>query len=373
MGLKKTILFLIPTLGNGGAERVLVNLVNHLNRERYDITIQTLFDEGIHKENLAPFIRYKSFMKHQFHGNARLIALLPPRLLYRIIVKEHYDIVVSFLEGPTARIISGCVYPESKKVYWIHTTSLSPRMFKLGFLTVCGARKAYTKANRIIGVSQEVERTFQTYLQADKAIFEICYNVNDSDSIIDRSSQPVDLSFPNDSLIVCSAGKLQKVKGFDRLIRVHKRLIDKGIKHCVIVLGEGEQRSSLEKLINEYDVGETFKLAGFCENPYKYMANCDLYVCSSYREGLSTAVTEALILGLPVVSTCCAGANELLGQNNEYGIICENSEDGLYNGMKQLLTDNEILKYYQEKATERGKQFNAAEITRDIERMFERL
>ena len=312
-------------------------------------------------------------MQHQFHGNAKLIKLMPPRLLYRFIVKEHYDIVVSYLEGPTARVISGCIYPDSKKVYWIHTTILTPQMFKLGFMTVNGARNAYTKASKVVGVSKAVVESFRKYLNSDKTSVATYYNVNDSASIIAMAAEPVDMGFPNETLKVCSVGKLQKVKGFERLIHVHKRLSEEGIKHCVLILGEGDQRRELEKLITDNKVNETFKLMGFCENPYKYMVKCDLYVCSSYREGLSTAVTEALILGVPVVSTCCAGANELLGQNNDFGIVCENDENGIYEGLKQLLTDNERLNYYKRKAAERGRQFNSLETTRKIEDMFEQL
>ena len=371
--MKKTVLFLIPTLGNGGAERVLVNLANHMNRDNYDVTIQTLFDEGINRTVLSSHVHYKSFMKHQFHGNAKLIQTIPPSFLYRFIVKDRYDIVVSYLEGPTARIISGCIYPDSKKVYWIHTTILNYRMFKLGFLTVGGARRAFSNASKIVGVSNEVNKSFCKYFDNNRISVETYHNVNDTDSILTKASESVNFMFPDGVPKICSAGKLQKVKGFERLIYAHKRLLEEGIKHYIIILGDGDQRKELEKLIIENRVAETFKLIGFCENPYKYMSKCDAYVCSSYREGLSTSVTEALILGLATVSTSCAGAKELLGENNEYGIVCENSEKGIYESIKSLLVDKELMHYYKQRALERGTQFDALKTTRDIETMFENL
>lgn len=85
----------------------------------------------------------------------------------------------------------------------------------------------------------------------------------------------------------------------------------------------------------ENNLTDTFTFLGYRDNPYKYVKKADLYVCSSRREGFSTAVTEALIVGTPVVSTNCSGAYELLGKNNEYGIVTENNEDALYEGIKK--------------------------------------
>ena len=117
MILKKKILFLIPNLSYGGAERVLVNLVNNLNKNKYDITVQTLFDEGVNKKYLSQEVKYKTWGKHQFKGNSLLLSILPRKILYRFIVKERYDIVISFLEGPTTWILSGCPCQNTKKIY----------------------------------------------------------------------------------------------------------------------------------------------------------------------------------------------------------------------------------------------------------------
>ncbi|NLT14593.1 MAG: glycosyltransferase, partial [Clostridiales bacterium] len=97
----------------------------------------------------------------------------------------------------------------------------------------------------------------------------------------------------------------------------------------------------------------------------------DLYVCSSRREGFSTAVTEALIVGTPVVSTNCSGAKELLGHNDEYGIVTENDEDALYRGIKRMLTEEGLLEHYRRQAEGRGKIFSTEETVKQVERMLE--
>ena len=103
------------------------------------------------------------------------------------------------------------------------------------------------------------------------------------------------------------------------------------------------------------------------------MAKCDLFVCSSYREGFSTAVTESLVVGTPVVSTLCSGAKELLGYNNEYGLVVENSEEGIYKGLKELLEDKELLEYYNKKAAERGSFFSKEKTVAAVEKMLDEI
>ena len=103
------------------------------------------------------------------------------------------------------------------------------------------------------------------------------------------------------------------------------------------------------------------------------MKKCDLYICSSRREGFSTAVTEALVVGIPVVSTECSGAKELLGDNNEFGIVVENSTRGIYEGMKKMLTDSQTLQHYKEQAIIRGESFSKERTVKSVEDMLEKL
>lgn len=133
------------------------------------------------------------------------------------------------------------------------------------------------------------------------------------------------------------------------------------------------QRENLEKIVKEKKLTDSFIFLGFKENPYKYMSKCDIYVCSSRREGFSTAVTEALVIGLPCVSTNCSGAYELLGRNDEYGIVTENSEEGIYFGLKKMLLDRQLFDCYKKQAELRGKKFNMSETVKAVEDMVDEL
>ena len=370
----KKILFLIPTLSHGGAEHVLVNLVNNLDKTKYDITVQTLFDEGINKQYLSPRIEYKSWLKHQFRGNTFLFSLLPSKFLYHLIVKSRYDIVISYLEGPATRVLCGCPYQETRKVYWVHIEMGTKDKFKVGFLRFKQALKAYSDADKVVFVAKSVKKCFERISETIFSNGAVLYNVNETDKILEKSHEKVeDIHFSTEMINICSVAKIIPSKGYDRLVRVHKRLIEEGILHHIYILGIGEQRKELERFLKENGLCDTFTFVGFRSNPYKYVASCDLYVCSSRCEGFSTAVTEALIVGTPVVSTDCSGATELLGEHNEYGIVTDNSEDGIYQGMKKMLLDAKLRTYYARKALERGQKFSRESTVKAVEKMLDSL
>lgn len=371
--MKQKLLFLIPNLCHGGAEKVLVNLVNNLNPEKYDITLLTLFDVGVHKDALLPHIHYRTVMRRQFRGNTTLFKFFSPEFLWKRMVKEHYDVAVSYLEGPTNRILSGCTDPDTKRVAWLHTAMDNKKVFSVGFRSAKEAVHRYSKFDKIIAVSQQVKTFFLSHYDAPCSI-EVLYNTNETEQIRQKAVLPLDdTDFQEQDLTICSTGRLIKVKGFDRLLNAHRRLLDEGYRHKICILGVGEEQKSLEHEISRHGLQDSFLLLGYKDNPYQYVSRCDLYVCSSRREGFSTAVTEALVVGTPVVSTDCSGAKELLGENDEYGIVVENSEEGIYQGMKRMLSDPMLRAHYKEKAKERGSFFSREQTVRAVEEMLDNL
>lgn len=370
--MKKKILFLIPTLMHGGAEKVLVNLVNNLDQEKYDITLFSIFDEGINKDFLSKHINYQYQFKKIFRGNSQLMKLFSPKFIYRFMIKEHYDIAIAYLEGPAARIISGCTNPETQKIAWIHTEFTDKQKAKIGFRTLSDAKKSYEKFDNIIAVSKNVAENFQKYI-TQKIPLKVLYNTNETELIKRWSNEPTENELEKEVLQICSLGKIIEVKGFDRLLEAHKKLIDEGYKHYINILGIGEEQAKLEKRVKELEVEKTFRFLGFHKNPYKILSKNDLYICSSRREGFSTAVTEALVLGIPVVSTNCSGAKELLGENNEYGIVTENSTEGIYEGLKEMLSNPQKLEHYKKQAKLRGGFFSKENTVKAVEKFLDSL
>ena len=370
---KIKILFLIHDLGHGGAEKVLVNLVNNMDRSKFDISVTALFGGGVNERFLKPDIHYRAVFSRTFRGNSHVMKLLTPKQLHRLFVKGTYDVEVAYLEGPASRVISGCSDQGTKLVSWIHIEQSSAEDAARSFRSVKEAVRCYDRFDRIIGVSEEGRRTFLKVLPV-KAPMQVLYNTNESAAIVRQSKEAVDDGlFQDNEIKLVGVGKLLKHKGFDRMARIVKRLDSEGYPVHLYALGIGPLRDELERYRAENHLEEKITLLGYQTNPYKYVSKCDLFVCASFAEGFSTAATEALIVGTPVCTVEVSGMKEMLGEHNEWGIVTENSEEALYQGIKDLLDHPDRLAYYKEKAIERGKTFSTENTVRAVEEMLLRL
>lgn len=223
-------------------------------------------------------------------------------------------------------------------------------------------------------MSEGVKKDFQSIFPVENPVY-VLYNTNETDKILELSKESVDdIVLKEDEIKVVGVGKLMPNKGFDKLARIHVRLIQEGYKVHTYILGEGSERNKIEKIIDENGCADTFTLLGYRTNPYKYIAKCDVFVCASKAEGFSTAATEALILGVPVVTTEVSGMEEMLGMNNEYGIIIDGTgETELYTGIKRLLDSTELMCSYAEKARIRGEKFEKNTTVEAVEKLVESL
>lgn len=355
--MKKKIAFLIPTLGNGGAERVLVNLVNNMDRSKYDITVRTIFKAGINSKDILPHIRLVEGSLPQFRGNVPIMKLFPPRLLFKCLFKEEYDIIISYLEGPSARIVSGCDNKQTKTIGWIHCIHKNAGEVYYSFRNTAEAERCYYSFDAMAFVSRKAEAEFLTYFPRLNNTH-VIHNVINNEEILSLSNESMDDIEMSNDINFISVGNLKEVKGYDRLIDVHARLINEGYKHNIYIIGDGDLRESLINKTHDCGVESTFHFVGRRSNPHKYVKRADAYICSSYSEGFSTSVAEAVILGKPVISTDVSGAKEMLGDNNEYGLVVENTSEGLYEGIKSILSNRKLISVYSCKAEKRREFFS---------------
>lgn len=362
------VIFLIHDMGQGGAEKVLVNLVNNMDDSKFDITVMTLFDSGENRQFLKAGVKYKTWCKKMIPGNSHLMKILSPEQLHKLIIKEHYDIEVAYLEGPCARVISGCADPTVKKLAWIHIEQHTAERAAASFRSIAEAKECYGRFDRIICVSQTVKEDFEQALQIPVP-HEVLHNTNESDKIIRLSQEAVDLEMTDsDEIKLIGVGKLLKSKGFDRVVQIVKRLKEEGYPVHFYVLGDGPERSNLQEYIHQNGLERNVTLLGYQLNPYKYIAKCDLFVCASFAEGFSTAATESLIIGIPVCTVEVSGMKEMLGANNEYGLVVENNDEALYQGIKRFFTEPGLLEHYRKQAEMRGKDFSTEKTVQAVEK-----
>ncbi|HGF1449280.1 TPA: glycosyltransferase [Streptococcus suis] len=369
----KKILFMVSSLRGGGAEKVLINLVNNLNEE-YEITLFSLFDEGVNKKYLKDKVHYKFYFPKVFRGNRLILQLLSPEFLYKCIVKDDYDIVVSFFQGPITRIVAGGKNKSTKLIQWIHNEFHD----KKKLLSSYRSEEEFIRLQRCfdttIYVSETVKSTYELLFPGLITKSQVLYNVIETEEIKKLSMESIDLKMTNNGVIkLIAVGRLVPQKGFERLIRIVSRLYREGYQINLFILGTGELHAKLQQIIQTEGMKSAIHLLGYQDNPYAFVRNADLFVCSSLHEGYSTAVSESLIVGTPVITTNCSGMNELLGTNQEYGKIVENSDEGLYEGLKKLLDNPSELETYKKVTRIRGKHFNKENQIRAIERMLNEL
>lgn len=367
------VLFMIHDLGPGGAEKVLVNLVNNLDKTKFDVTLISLFGGGVNEKNINNDVHYHYIFKRMIRGNSKIMKLFSPKLLHNIFIKDKYDIEIAYLEGSSARIISGCSNPNTKLISWMHVEQHTRNIAAQSFRTYRESLDCYNKFDKIVCVSESVKEDFEN-LYYLKVKADVLYNTNETDKILALKDDEVDDGlFNDDEIKLCGVGKIMPIKGFDKLARIHKKLIDDGFNVHTYILGDGMDRDKIQTYIVDNNLENTFTFLGYQTNPYKYVSHCDLFVCASTSEGFSTAATEALIVGTPVVTTPVAGMTEMLGENNEYGVISEMSEESLYSSIKKVISDKSLLIHYKDKAIERGKYFSKEKTVDAVEKYFENL
>lgn len=372
----KNILFFMETVDFGGAETVFTNIIKNINKSKFCIKVVTERDHELFTDEIKAAVPYDCFIKTErsavrdFWNKIviKLSLVLSERNIRKYFIRGNYDVEVAFCEGYSTKIIGNSGKRNCKKIAWVHTDVIKNPWSEKIFGSAEEEKKCYEKFDAIVCVAETMKESFvKKYGMAEKV--HVLYNPLDFESVIKKSAEKTDFKF-GDGMKFVLAGTFIKIKGFDRFVKVCKRLKDDGEHFSALIMGDGEEKENIKKIIAETNLGDTVKILDFQTNPYKYIAHSDVYVCSSYAEGYSTAVSEAVALNVPVITTECSGMREIFGEN-ECGIICENSEDGLYNAMKKVLENPSLLKKFSTEEKKRANDFSLKKRMKAIEDFIE--
>lgn len=340
--MKKKIRFFITTLNSGGAERVLMNLLNWLDSDEYDVTLLTL--RGGENEGSVPgYVHYRSILRENRFSRIlqKLLLKLPAGVFSALFFRGKYDYEVAYLEGkPTAYVLA--LKTKAKKIAFVHY-DLSVKNVRLPMYRDASAcLAAYRQFDAVCFVSQDALRGFEkTFGPLENG--RVVHNVIDFAAIREKSSQPVAKEYAAKGLKLVSVGRLAAQKNYMMLLSVFAAL-SREYDLELWIIGEGKERRQLSDYIEANDL-KNVHLIGYVDNPYPYVKQADLYVCSSRFEGYNTAVLEATILGVPVLTTDCAGMSELL-DGGRYGLIVENTPEALSDGIRRFARDPAALASY---------------------------
>ncbi|WP_409347762.1 glycosyltransferase [Riemerella anatipestifer] len=374
---KKKLLIRIGSLRHGGAERILVTFLKNLPPDKYEVDLLLNLYSGKYLSEVPSWVNVLYLNKGEMITTNRLqdipqkafrviyqgILKKFPKLLYHFILKgKNYDVELAAIHGFRDEVLNSPL-KQSKKIIWIHNDL---RKTEFHNYTDDEIRKFFGY-DKIMVISEHIQKDFDGLAQNETEKNKIVriYNPLDTQEILNKSKveelpKPVLPTF-------VSVGTVFPQKGFDRLLKVHKRLLDEGLPHRVQILGDGYDFDNIQKLKTELGVDSTAEMLGFTDNPYPYFKNADFYILSSRYEGYPTVLFEAITLRKNIIATDVSGVREML-LDGELGLVVDNSEEGIYQGMKKALTNLQHFQTYQEKLKDYQMPFS---LTNSVEKIMQ--
>ncbi|MDE5907855.1 MAG: glycosyltransferase [Lachnospiraceae bacterium] len=376
--MKKKVLFVINTMGRAGAERCLLHLLKAWEDEEYDISLFSVLGRGELFLEVPPFVRIlnespqavsvfdqearKSFAREimkgmlrrgnffkNFFSTLRLFLwqvkekkINRKRLCWKLvsdaapILEEEFDLAVGYIQGAATYYTLDHVKAKRKVVFLHNEYELS------GYCHLVD-RSYYEKADRIYCVSNHISEGMKEIFPTCEGKIETFYNFTDADWIKERAQEGTapELKREAGGLCLLTAARLEHVKAFDVAIQTMALMKQKGMKAAWYVIGEGALHHQLEKEIKEAGVDDCFFLLGAKENPYPYMAACDIYLQETRFEGFCTAITEAVILGKKVVASDCGGNIEQLSYYGT-GVLTKLDPESIVEGIQKAMQEPEM-------------------------------
>lgn len=355
----------------GGTEKALLTMLNEMDSSKYDITLLMLEEFGGFLNEIPSYVKVKYVDGFK---ETKPFTKEPPQLLAKELIKskkyfkcintllaygiskitnnisyyykyvlrnikkldEEYDLAVAYA-GPMDLITYFVLnkIKAKKKAQWIHFD-----ITKIGF-NKNFAEKNYKRFDKVFVVSEEGKNKLINLIPSLKDKAEVFFNVISCKLIEDMSKKEKSFDDDFDGKRILTVGRLSNEKGQDLTIPVLARLKDEGYKVKWYCIGDGPEKSNYIKNIKDLNIINEYILLGSKLNPYTFMKDCDLYMQPSKHEGYCITLGEARCFDNPIVTTNFTGANEQIN-NETTGLVCDISEDGIYNSIKRLLDDEEL-------------------------------
>lgn len=353
----KRILFFNDSLAIGGTEILLVDLLNHLVTKDCKITLllPEPSEKNVLRRNISPHVLVKylypkkaSYLKRKIEDN---IMIFFPRIYARIkgIRESDYDEIVCFKESFFSGVLSMMKVP---KILWIHNIvyrrhyevhSLKERFAVwLNKKHLKKVQKSYGLFDKVVCVSDAAKTAYVSVFHNGKVPMQninVLYNAIDLTKVIEKAKEPIE-ELPKDRTNFILVTRVSPEKRIDRLINAAFRLKEEGYNFHVYIIGAVLNMPEKDNLLNNPD--KTITMIGYLDNPFPYIIQCDWSLCVSERESFSLSLLESMALKTPVITTDCGGPSDIVDKGR-YGLLVDNSGEGVYQGMKSVL-DNPVLK-----------------------------
>jgi len=329
----------------GGIERVLINLLNNIDQNKYEVDLFLQLENGDLYEKIPDYVKiinpYPKVFSSFFAKESKVSKVIK-HLLYNKYTawfwtnNKMYDVAIDYagyylfvnyyIIGTLAK----------KKFIWDHENVYGSlkysKLFKQNFIKNINKYKYFDK---IVCVSKSTKKDFDKMFPMYRDKTCVVYNVQD---IMINYSEKVNL---DGEFIIISVGRICPQKGFERLVLVHKKLLENGYKVKTYLIGSGEDYLELKKMIENNGISDTFVLLGQKANVYDYLKEADLFVSTSYTETFATVLFEAMMCNIPWVGPRVSGVTDVFQLSPKGScLLTDDSVDGIYNGVKDVIDEN---------------------------------
>lgn len=392
MADKLKVLFITYThSGGGGGEAVLTTLVNHLPKS-WHIDILETIDYSVKKEPinenvnlLHPLTDASSKMINRI---MHYIFINHPKIIKTLRRLDGYDVVIGWVFINSFHMLPA--FSESKKIIWFHamvddllsdslcgTAEYYNRLNNLSF-----EKKACACSDNLVVISNKVkESVLQVYSEYSNKL-KIIYNPVDIDEIIKQSNKTMQDNFYNSLFtklvatklpILVSIGRLDSNKNYSLALNALYVLKQKNIFSYYILIGNGNEQAKLENLVDELHLKDRVFFMGFQQNPLPILKSCKLLLFTSLQEGFGMVVAEAMVLGIPFVTTPVAGASDELSDGENCGLVSDWDAEEYAQKVELLLKDEELYKRMSKNCKEHIRNFSVESSLNSFYKMLEEI
>ena len=384
---KKHLLITSGGFKIGGAERVLLEYLRNINREYFEISLFLMSDFGelavlkneIPKDINVKYLKSSEMLKQKEILYSRKNKNLFSKLKYNFFLKNEKKntkkIFLKYLsEMPKVDIFldferSFSIYKDflqnALKIIWIHSSV--KRLNK----TIKNFENIVDGYDKIVVICEEMkEEMLCCYPHLREKVY-VNYNPVNFEKIKLESGRNGDLTFEEQKLLdqkyIVAVSRIVQGKDFTTLIKAYKLLKESGRKEKLYILGDGEERNNVEKLIKDMELEQDILLLGNKKNPYIWIKNSELLVHSSNFEGLPTILLEGLILEKPVLSSnCSTGPKEILDNGNCGVLFPVGDEVQCFKSMADILSDEVLRDKLVKESRINLKKFNTESIMKNF-------
>ncbi len=372
---KIKILFRHRSMEMGGVEKVMLSLLNNLDKEKFDMTVLLSLNQGELRNEFPHHVRkiYLTEGKEDFSQNYLLQKFQlfkrtrklekfrkSPEIIDKEILKENYDIEIAMTYNDFESVLQS-TNKNSKKIGWFHSEIDLPKLQPL----VPKILRHFPQFDHMVYCSEKIMQIMhRTYPNLQYPPESVIINAVPVDEIRKKSEEKIP-DFKNKPVFV-SVGRLHTRKGYHKLMDAHHKLLKEGFGHSVVIIGDGEELPNLLAQQKKFGVEETFILAGNKMNPYPYIRNADFFILPSESEAWPLVISEALILEKPIIATR-VGDVDFMIEDGKTGHLIRYETSEIYEAMKKFLTDKTFVQNIKENLIYIDNQFDNQKIFDAVE------